>query len=91
MNKNEVDIRICIASAIKEADKSYFFEDYLKQADNVLRELKASGYHILPSEVNDDMIAAGKVAISYGATKPTDLVKSIYQHMVKASKSSKEE
>jgi len=78
----QINIRDQIAIAIKEADKHYFYEDYLKQADHVLEILSSSGYKILPQEATAQMIEAGKIAISYGAMKPTDLVKTIYKSMI---------
>jgi hypothetical protein len=78
-------IAAIIASAIKDADSSYFFEDYGKQAESVLIALRRAGYVILPKEANEAMVAAGKEAIAFGASKQTELVKSIYSAMNKAS------
>jgi hypothetical protein len=83
---DKLSIRDHIARSIKEADNSYFFEDYTKQANYVLAKLNEFNLHIVPMEANDEMINAGKVVISYGATRPTDLVKNIYNSMVKAFK-----
>lgn len=71
-------IKDIIAKAIKEADTSYFGEDYAKQAASVIKALRQSGYTVVPSEPTEEMIAAGKQAIAFGASKPTDLIKSIY-------------
>ncbi len=78
----QISIRDQIAIAIKDADKSYLFEDYIKQADHVLSELKAAGYKIIPAQASDKMVEAGRVAISFGAMRPADLVKAIYKAMV---------
>lgn len=71
-----------IASAIKDADTSYFSEDYSKQAANVTKMLSQSGYVIVPKEPDDTMIAAGKQAIAFGASKPAELIKAIYAAML---------
>ncbi len=68
------EIKLLIASAIKVADDSYIFEDYLKQASSVLRQLKANGYLIAPIEALPQMIKDGKDAIPYGTTRPEKLV-----------------
>lgn len=81
----KINIRDKIAIAIKEADKSYLFEDYIKQADHVIKELNTSGYLILPIKADDKMIEAGKIAISFGAMRPTDLVIAIYKAMISAA------
>jgi predicted CoA-binding protein len=41
-------LRDTIAQAIRDADKSFFNEDYVKQADNVRGELRKAGYEIVP-------------------------------------------
>ena len=71
-----------IAKAIKEADSSYFFENYSDQAEKVLIALHRAGYVVAHKEPTEKMIAAGREAISFGASKPTELVKSIYSCMV---------
>ena len=58
------------------------FEDYNQQADHVIKQLRVSGYQITPIEASEEMIEAGKKAISFGAMKPKDLVKTIYKAMI---------
>jgi hypothetical protein len=84
MDKPASELLNLIAHTIKDADNSFLFEDYVKQATKVLDVLHKEGFHLLPLEPNEAMINAGKVAISYGATKPTELIKNIYNSMVKA-------
>lgn len=74
-----------IAKAIKEADNSYFSEDYGKQAENVIKCLQEH-YAIVPLEPSEAMIQAGKEAITLGKNKPSQLVKTVFQQMVKAFK-----
>jgi predicted CoA-binding protein len=77
-----MNIKKQIASAIKEADSSYFFENYEKQAESVIKALKAAGYSIVPTVPTEEMINKGKEAISYGASKPSDLIRNIYQAII---------
>lgn len=80
----EQKIEYIIAKAIKSSDKSYFFENYTKQALSVVKAIENSGYLIIPNEPNKDMIKEGIKAVSIGKSKPQDLVKSIYQAMIRS-------
>jgi hypothetical protein len=73
-----------IAGAIKASDKSYFFENYSKQADGVIAQLSRAGFAIVPKEPNDEMVKAGKMAVTIGKTKPNELTSGIYKAMVKS-------
>lgn len=73
-----------IAEAIKEADKSYFFENYSKQADSVIARLSRAGFAVVPKEPSEEMVRAGKMAVTIGKTKPNELSEAIYRAMVKA-------
>jgi hypothetical protein len=76
------ELRNAIASAIKKADSSYFFEDYSKQAGAVLKVLEKEGYALLPLEPNSDMIKSGLDSITSGSIKPEKLVTKIYAAMI---------
>lgn len=80
-----MDLITLIAKAIKDTDRTYFFENYTKQAHNVLYALNVAGYIILPDHVTKEMEKAGIDAIKYGPTKSSDLVKEIYQNMIDVS------
>jgi predicted glycosyltransferase len=73
-----------IAKAIQQADKSYFFENYTKQAEAVIRELHRNGYVITPRIATDEMIAEGEKAILPGKVKPADHLRWVYEAMIKA-------
>lgn len=75
-----------IAKAIKQADKSYFFEDYNKQAKAVLSVLHKEGYKIVVRNPTEEMQQAGTDIIRKGRVKPSDFVRMIYEAMVAASK-----
>jgi hypothetical protein len=73
-----------IAQTIQTADKSYFFEDYAKQASAVLKMLDSKGYVIVPKQATESMIVAGENGIVAGKMKPAEHVQHVFQAMVKA-------
>jgi TRAP-type C4-dicarboxylate transport system substrate-binding protein len=75
-----------IAQAIHKADTRYFFEDYTKQADAVIKALKQAGMTVVPLEPTPEIIAAGKDSLKYGAQRPGDMLKALYQAMIGAAK-----
>lgn len=79
-------IKKSIATAIKRADSSYFFEDYNKQAAAVLKMLQHEGWKIVPHTPTEDMIEAGVQAIGTGKIKPEDHVRYVYSDMIKKIK-----
>jgi hypothetical protein len=76
-------IKQVIASAIQKADKSYFYEDYIEQALQVLVMLKKEGLQVVPLQANEEMVKAGVEAIAYGMSDPEEVVKAIYEAMVR--------
>lgn len=80
---NVSDVKKLIAQAIKGADKSWFNEDYMKQADAVIRGLKAKGYAVVEEKPTDKQVEAGKEALKSGRYKPGDVVTVVYQAMVR--------
>lgn len=79
------EIEGLIAKAIKKADSSYFFEDYNKQANAVLKMLDKEGYKIVPKMASPRQIEAGTAAISKGRVRPADFVHTLYAIMVAAA------
>ncbi len=73
-----------IADSIKKEDKTYFFEDYTKQARAVLRALGKNGYVLVPREPTKEMIRAGVYAINIGNVDAGKLAKNIYSDMIEA-------
>lgn len=71
-----------IAKTIKKADKSYFWEDYTKQAIAVRKALKSHGYVIVPTVPCSKMIEAGMHKVMVGRTHVDDLAKKIYTSMI---------
>jgi predicted CoA-binding protein len=71
-----------IAQAIKDADKSFFNENYMKQADNVLAELRKAGYEIVPLKPPPALVQYVIDNLPFGRLKPTELVNQLYSLIV---------
>jgi hypothetical protein len=82
----QVKLADVIAQAIRRADKRYFFEDYSAQADAVLAALKKAGMAVVPLEPTTDIIEAGKNSLKYGAQRPGDMLRALYQAMIGAAR-----
>lgn len=76
-----------IAKAIKTADKSWFNENYTKQAEAVIKTLEGAGYMVVPVKPDDKMVKAGKEAMQAGRFKSSEVVSNLYAAMVRATKS----
>lgn len=83
-NKNKVET--LIAHSIKKADSSYFFENYTKQAQSVMRSLENAGFQIVPEDPSLYMTKAGVEAITLGKNKPQEMSASIWRAMLMAAK-----
>jgi hypothetical protein len=73
-----VNLRKQIAAAIAEADSSYFFEDYNKQASAVLKVLEHSGYRYMPAEIDEAFFKEVADAMKMGKMTPEAHVKDVY-------------
>lgn len=73
-----MSIRKKIALAIKKADRSYFFEDYDRQASCVIQSLQKEGFVILPKEPDSELLRKVADSISTGKMKPEDHIKNVY-------------
>ncbi len=78
-----------ISEAIKEADNSYFFENYTKQAAAVIAELRKHGYVIVPYYPTVEMVKAAMDELQYGQNRFTNVVMPMYLAMMKAAPKSK--
>ncbi|MFY7778565.1 MAG: hypothetical protein ACOVQ8_09790 [Elstera sp.] len=72
------DFRMKIATAIRQADTRYFFEDYTKQAEAVLRMLAQEGYVLVPGKPSDEIIEYAKDNLPYGRQRPEDMLRALY-------------
>lgn len=72
-----------IAVAIQKADKSYFFENYDKQAKAVLKALEKNGYAIMPIEPDEKTLKAVADNMSTGKMRPEQHIKNVHQALAK--------
>ena len=90
MSTNEAltkaEIRNLIAKSIRDADKSWFNEDYSKQAAEVVRNLRMAGYAVVPVEPDDTIVEAGVESMQAGRHRPADIIKAIYMTMVQKAR-----
>lgn len=71
-----------IAKTIKKADKSYFFEDYGKQAAAVVATLKKEGYVVVPKKASKEMCEFGADNMTTGRMKPEEHVGHVWRTMI---------
>lgn len=71
-----------IAKAIKDTDKSFFNEDYNKQARAVLSVLKKNGYEVVPARPPEGLVEWAKDNIPFGRLRPTELIVQMYAILV---------
>ncbi|WP_374304584.1 hypothetical protein [Ferrovibrio sp.] len=78
-----------ISEAIKKSDTSYFFENYTKQANAVVAELRKHGYVIVPYYPTVEMVKAAMDELQYGQNKFTNVVMPMYLAMMKSAPKAK--
>lgn len=71
-----------IAKAIRSADKSWFNEDYTKQALAVLEVLRAQGWELCPKEPPEGLIEFAVDNMPFGRMRPEDLLREIYRTLI---------
>lgn len=71
-----------IARAIRAADTRYFFEDYDRQAEAVIRALRENGFVMVPQEPSEPMLEAGSDALRYGRVNKFSTLRAIYKAMI---------
>ncbi len=76
------DLTTLIAKAIRDADKSWFNEDYTKQAAAVEAALRAKGWVICPQQAPDKLVEFAVENLPFGRMKPEDLIRELYQLLV---------
>ena len=79
-------LRGLIAKTIKDADSSYFWEDYSKQAAAVINAISAAGYVLVPYDPSLKMLQAGVNAVMIGKTQPQELARQIYNAMIRTKR-----
>ena len=76
------NLRNVIAQSIKDADNSYFFEDYTTQAHAVLKAIKASGYRIVPETMEKDEFKTIANSMKMGKMPPEQHVENLYHTFI---------
>ena len=77
------ELRDLIAGAIQDADRSYFNEDYGRQANAVLVALRRAGYEVVPTAVPSETFIAFIIDnLPFGRLRPSELVRQLYALMV---------
>ncbi len=76
------ELSTIIAKAIRDADRSWFNEDYTKQALAVLAALKANGWELCPREASDSLVEYAIDNMPFGRMKPEDLIRELYALLV---------
>lgn len=71
-----------IARAIKRNDTSYFFENYSRQADAVLKAMDEAGYVLIRKKPSPKMIEAAVETMTLGIHNKGELAEEIYARMV---------
>ena len=79
-------LRCLIAKTIKDADSSYFWEDYSKQAAAVINAISAAGYVLVPYDPSLKMLQSGVNAVMIGKTQPHELARQIYNAMIRSKR-----
>jgi len=79
-------LRSLIAKTIKDADSSYFWEDYSKQAAAVINAISAAGYVLVPYDPSLKMLQSGVNAVMIGKTQPHELARQIYNAMIRSGR-----
>lgn len=80
------DIHTIIAKAIKRADRTFFNENYTKQAASVIKAVNAAGWGIVPLEPDAETLREGRETIEVGRYKPSEVAKAVYTAMVRIAR-----
>ncbi len=71
-----------IALSIKQADRTFFNENYSRQAKAVVEGLRKAGYEVVPVKPPDVLIEYAADNIPFGRLRQSDLIRSLYTIMV---------
>lgn len=71
-----------IARAIKKADKSYFFENYDKQAQSVINALEAEGWAITRREADMAIFEMVAKEMQTGRMRPEEHIRDVYRRVL---------
>lgn len=75
-------LRQVIARAIKDADKSFFNENYDRQAGAVLTAINRAGYELVPLKPSPQLSEYINNNLPVGRHRPSELVGALYTLIV---------
>lgn len=79
----KTSVQELIAKSIKDADKSFFNEDYMKQAQSVITGLRKAGFEIVPQQPpSDEFVEFIHKNMPFGRLRPSELVRAMYTLMI---------
>lgn len=76
-----------IENAIAKADSSYFFENYTKQAQAVIKAIEAAGYTVIPAKFAEDTWQKAADQMKTGRLKPDAHVKDVWETVMRIIRS----
>ena len=76
-------LQTTIENAIAKADSSYFFENYTKQAQAVIKAVEAAGYSFIPNDIAESTWTQVADEMRTGRLKPEEHVKDVYQTLTR--------
>ena len=76
-------LQTVIEDAISKADSSYFFENYTKQAQAVIRAVEQAGYTIMVKDIPDDTWMKVADTMKTGRLKPEEHVKDVFHTLLR--------
>lgn len=79
-------VRETIAEAIRSADRSFFNEDYLKQASAVTIALRKAGFEIVPRQASDGLVDFACDNLPFGRLRQEDFIRQLYTLLVENAK-----
>ncbi|WP_044559506.1 hypothetical protein [Azospirillum sp. B4] len=71
-----------IAQAIKRSDKTFFNENYTKQAHAVVDGLRKAGFEIVPVRPPEGLVEYAVENIPFGRLRPSELIRALYGTMI---------
>ncbi len=71
-------LQTVIENAISKADNSYFFENYTKQAQAVIKALDQAGFTVMPKDIPEATWTQVADEMRTGRLKPEEHVKDVF-------------
>ena len=82
-------VQTVIENAISKADNSYFFENYTKQAQAVIKALDAAGFAVVPNDFPSSVFVQAANEMRTGKLRQEEHVKDVYQTILRLAAAQK--